>query len=201
MWPIDHVAVATGTLAAGEARLAARLGVPAGGGGAHPTMGTHNRLWSLGPAYLELIAIDPAAPHPGRPRWFGLDDAARPEGLAGWVLRVADIAAALAACPLPPGRIERHHRGAIHWQLTVPEAGLAPAGGTLPLLIEWPAGVTPPPATLSDAGLRLRALTVTSPAAAAIRALPLPPEVRVAEGPPALAADILLPGGGTVTLR
>jgi hypothetical protein len=37
-------------------------------------MGTHNRLLKLGEGfYLELIAIDPQAPPPGRPRWFGLD--------------------------------------------------------------------------------------------------------------------------------
>ncbi|WP_393939598.1 VOC family protein [Piscinibacter sakaiensis] len=44
------------------------------GGGAHPHMGTHNRLLRLGDhCYLEVIAIDPAAPPPARARWFGLD--------------------------------------------------------------------------------------------------------------------------------
>lgn len=37
-------------------------------------MGTHNLMLRLGDSsYLEIIAINPAAPAPGRPRWFALD--------------------------------------------------------------------------------------------------------------------------------
>ena len=41
-------------------------------------MGTHNRLLKIASerfpdSYLEIIAIDPEAPPPGRARWFGLD--------------------------------------------------------------------------------------------------------------------------------
>jgi len=32
--------------------------------GAHPLMGTHNRLLALGDLYLEVIAVDPAAQPP-----------------------------------------------------------------------------------------------------------------------------------------
>lgn len=206
MWPVDHVALGALDLEREAARLSARLGVPPAGGGAHPTMGTWNRLWRLGDAYLELIAVDPAAPHPGRPRWFGLDDPATAARLAagpallGWVLRVPDLAEALALCPVPPGLPEEHHRGTLRWSLTVPAAGAGLAGGTLPLLIEWPPGTPPPPAGMPDTGLRLLGLRVTSPLAAAIRALPLPPDVAVADGPPALAAELALPGGGRLTL-
>lgn len=206
MWPLDHIAVGALDLEQEAIALADRLGVAPSGGGTHPTMGTWNRLWRLGDAYLELIAVDPAAPHPGRPRWFGLDDPAVAARLAegpallGWVLRVPDLAGALARCPVPPGLPEEHHRGTLRWSLTVPVAGGGPAGGTLPLLIEWPQGSVPPPAGMPDAGLRLRRLSVTSPLAAAIRILPLPPDVAVAAGQPALRADLALPGGGFLTL-
>ena len=41
--------------------------------------GTHNRVMAISSegipdCYLEVIAIDPEAPEPGRPRWFGLDN-------------------------------------------------------------------------------------------------------------------------------
>ena len=44
-------------------------------GGAHPGLGTHNALLSLGHhSYLEIIAPDPNQPTPPRPRPFGLDE-------------------------------------------------------------------------------------------------------------------------------
>ena len=57
---VDHLAVAASSLDAST--LERVLGVPLAGGGKHDRMGTHNRLLRLGSdAYLELIAIDPAA--------------------------------------------------------------------------------------------------------------------------------------------
>ncbi len=76
-------------LADGVAWVEATLGVPMQPGGRHPTMGTHNALLRLGrSAYLEVIAIDPDAPPPSRPRWYGLDDLApdAPARLATWVV-------------------------------------------------------------------------------------------------------------------
>lgn len=41
----------------------------------HPQFGTHNRCLGMEDGiYLEVIAVDPEAPPPSRPRWFGLDD-------------------------------------------------------------------------------------------------------------------------------
>ena len=57
-------------------------------------MGTHNRLLKIASeaypqAYLEIIAIDPEAPRPARPRWFGLDEVDLSAGprLVHWVGR------------------------------------------------------------------------------------------------------------------
>ena len=73
MLAIDHIAVSAATLEDGSEWVEMALGVPLTGGGKHPHMGTHNRLLSLGDLYLEVIAVDPAAPKPGYPRWFDLD--------------------------------------------------------------------------------------------------------------------------------
>ena len=76
---IDHLVIGTASLEQGLSWCEATLGIPPGPGGVHPFMGTHNRLLRIdGPGfantYLEIIAINPAAPPPGRVRWFGLDD-------------------------------------------------------------------------------------------------------------------------------
>lgn len=204
MWTIDHVVLGAAELGPASEALAARLGAAPAGGGAHPAMGTHNALWSLGPLYLELIAIDPAAPPPGRPRWFGLDApgirARLAEGPAplGWVLRVTDPAAARAAWPGVPGPWEEHRRGALRWTLTVPGTGAAPHGGTVPLLIRWPEGTRRPDETLPDAGLRLARLDLALPDPACLPA-PLPPPVTVREGPAALRLAIRRPDGTEVS--
>ena len=71
---IDHIAVTAPSLALGAAWLEQVLGVAPQPGGEHPLMGTHNVLLRLGDdVYLEVIAADPRAAAPARPRWFGLD--------------------------------------------------------------------------------------------------------------------------------
>ena len=73
---LDHLVVAGATLAQAIEHFADLTGVVARPGGRHATMGTHNALVRLGPkTYVELIAIDPDATPPTRPRWFDLDDA------------------------------------------------------------------------------------------------------------------------------
>jgi len=73
---IDHLVIAAPDLASGTAHVADVLGIAPQGGGAHPRMGTHNRVLGMfGGMYLEVIAIDPEAAAPQRPRWFGLDSA------------------------------------------------------------------------------------------------------------------------------
>src|SRR5204862_2458991 len=74
---LDHLAIAAHTLEQGLAHVRDALGVDMPYGGKHPRMGTHNHLLRLGErVYVEVIAIDPSAPAPSRPRWFQLDDPA-----------------------------------------------------------------------------------------------------------------------------
>lgn len=161
MATLDHLVLATQDLAQGVAWLEDHLGVPLAPGGVHATMGTHNRLLRLGPfLYLELIAIDPEAPAPPRPRWFALDTpqmlariAERPR-LIHWVARCADIALESAACPEPLGEITTMQRGNFEWLITVPADGHLPGDGLVPTLIEW--RVRHHPATaLPEAGCTL----------------------------------------------
>lgn len=172
---IDHLVVAAADLDAGAAWLEARLGARLAPGGRHAAMGTHNRLLRLGPTtYLEVIAIDPAAPAPGRPRWFGLDDAAlrariaEQPRLVHWVARCEDIAAASAACMEPPGDILQLSRDSLRWRITVTADGKPLLGGLLPALIEWETA-RHPAANLPEAGCELMKLEGFHPEAGRVR--------------------------------
>jgi hypothetical protein len=203
---LDHFAIAATDLASGTAWLEARLGVQLAPGGVHPRMGTHNRVLRLGDGvYLELIAIDPAAPPPGRPRWFGLDEpvlaarlAERPR-LVAWVAATDDLEAAVAASPFPHGPAHEMTRGDLVWRITIPDDGAAVEGGAVPTLIEWPADVHPTKRML-DAGCSLERLTIRHAEPGRIReglaAFGLDdPALHVAKGAPSLAATIITPAG------
>jgi hypothetical protein len=151
---LDHLVVAARTLDAGAAWVSAALGVPTVEGGRHPLMGTYNRLLGLGGRrYLEVIAIDPGAPPPARPRWFGLDEPAMRERLARgpalihWVERTDDLEAALRSYPEAVEVLDAT-RGDLAWRITVPRDGRLPGRGALPTLIQWkgrhPADRLPP---------------------------------------------------------
>ena len=143
---LDHLVVVAPTLDAGAAWVRSALGADTRPGGRHDRMGTHNLLLRLGPDnYLEVIAVDPAAPPPGRPRWFGLDDLAPDTAprLAAWVARADDLDAAVAASPEPLGPVEPMTRGDLSWRLTIPPDGSVPLGGARPLLIRWAARTRP----------------------------------------------------------
>lgn len=142
-------------------------------GGRHEAFGTHNALLALGPqAYLEVIAIDPDAPPPDRPRWFALDDPATRERLAAgpalihWVARVEDLPDGM----LDDGReVLALSRGENRWRVTVPPDGSLRLGGVAPSLIQW---LTPPPPTrLAEQGVRLYTLQLTTPEPDSVREL------------------------------
>ncbi len=165
---LDHLAIACADLGVGVRRVEELLGVAMAPGGRHTRFATHNRLLSLGPeTYLEVIAPDPDAAPPDGPRWFGLDAAPAVPRLANWIVAADDL-----AC-LPVGPVVAMSRGALRWELTVPQDGGLPEGGGLPTLIRWPAGVHPA-AGLPDHGLRLRALEVHHPDADRLAAMVLP---------------------------
>ena len=154
---LDHLVVAARTLDEGVRWVSQRLGAAPAAGGKHAAMGTHNRLLSLGPdAYLEIIAIDPDAAPPGRPRWFSMDTPAmaarlaRAPALVHWVARTDDIDRELAGQDV---EILEMQRGEFRWRIGVPRDGLLADGGARPTLIQWIS--RSPAAVLPDAGVRL----------------------------------------------
>ncbi|OZI59229.1 VOC family protein [Bordetella genomosp. 4] len=157
---LDHIAVVAPDLASGTRFVEQALGVSLQAGGQHPRMGTHNKLLRLGDdVYLEVIAADPAAPAPQRPRWFELDQMT-PEStprLGTWAIRTDDIVAARAACSWDTGPIESMTRGTLAWRITIPADGSLPESGVAPTLIQW--DVPSHPANmLDDKGCTLQAL-------------------------------------------
>ncbi len=166
---LDHLAIAARTLDEGVGYVEDAFGVTMAPGGVHDAMGTHNRLLSLGPnLYLEVIAIDPGGRDPGRPRWFGLDHFDGPPRLNNWITRCDDIPKAMQALAMD-GEVMDLSRGDLAWQMAVTESGVTPFDGMAPALIRWQ-GAAHPAARLPDAACRLRALTVASPRASALRA-------------------------------
>ena len=74
MHKIDHFAIGATSLDAGVDALEPTLGIRVPDGSKHTLMSTHNCVMQSGnESFFELIAIDPDAPDPGRPRWFTLD--------------------------------------------------------------------------------------------------------------------------------
>lgn len=162
---IDHLTVTAPTLACGADFVQRALGVLPQKGGEHPRMGTHNLLLRLGEnMFLEVIASDPQAMPPCRPRWFALDSV-QPDSaprLATWVARTNDIGAALAASAEPLGAIEPMSRGLLNWLITIPVDGGLPLNGIAPALIEWQAEAHPA-TKLEDHGLSLAKLELFHP--------------------------------------
>lgn len=184
---LDHLVVAAPDLDAGTDYVAGVLGIAPQGGGAHAAMGTHNRVLGLfGGIYLEVIAVDPAAAAPARPRWFGLDSEAVRQRLRDgpfllhWAARVerpADLSRWQAQYPERIAPVIPMSRGSLHWRITVPADGSLPAwpgeagsagDGALPSLIQW--DVTPAPgASLPRQDLALRRLCAHHPRAELLR--------------------------------
>jgi hypothetical protein len=202
MLTLDHIAVAAERLETGEAAVEAALGLPLQGGGQHAAMGTHNRLLSLGPDYLEVIAIDPDGTPPAQPRWFDLDHFRGAARATTWICRCTDLEAALAAAPPGAGVPWSLARGDLRWRMAVPADGKLPFGGLFPALIQWEGPAHPAP-RLTDLGARLVGLRLFSPEADALRATLAPlisdPRVEVIASPaPRMEAVIATPRGEVV---
>lgn len=190
---LDHLVVAARSLDEGVRWCEATLGVTPGPGGAHPLMGTHNRLLNIASAafpgaYLEIIAIDPSkrpTRAAGLHRWFDLDDAALRAALAQdgpqlvhFVARVADVKrtlhalAAGAQAHIDRGQLLEAARdtpaGRLEWQITVRDDGQRLFYGALPTLIQW--GPVHPVDTMPASGLELVSLAATHPRVDSLRA-------------------------------
>jgi catechol 2,3-dioxygenase-like lactoylglutathione lyase family enzyme len=210
---VDHLVFAARSLDEGVAWCREHLGVEPAGGGEHVLMGTHNRIFRIDApgferAYFEIIAINPAAPAPGRRRWFDLDDermgAALAHGpaLVHFVARTTDIeraVAALAGQGIERGAVIPVQRGNLRWKMTVREDGQRLFDGALPTLIQWDG---PHPCdSLPASGAKLAALAVTHPQANVLRAaydaIGLL-DVNLREGAAAIQADLSTPLGRVV---
>ena len=162
---LDHLAVSCTTLTDGVSDVEKTLGVALAPGGQHAEMGTHNRLLSLGPdVYFEVIAINPDAPGPDRPRWFNIDNFNGSPRLTNWILRTPDMDTALAKLPQGFGVPMSLQRGDLRWKMAVPETGVLPWDGWAPAIIEWQGEAHPAP-RLPDAQVRLDCLTLKHPKA------------------------------------
>ena len=203
---IDHLLIAAQTLSQGCDFVESGLRVRPQPAGKHLLMGTHNALLRLGERlFLEVIAIDPEAPLPLRPRWFDLDEprmrASLAEGprLVHYVARTDAIDALAANSVEDLGSVLSIARGEVRWRMTVPADGHLPGRGLVPTLIEWP-DESHPADTLPDHGLALVALAGEHPEPAPVRAaiarLGLGESVKVTYGQsPRLAAMVRTPRG------
>lgn len=175
MLHFDHMTVIAPTLDEGIDYVRGCLEIELVNGATHIDMGTHNRRVKLGSdCYLEVIAVNPAAPPPTGPRWFGLDqgeavrsDWANGSRLKGWVARTNDI-----------DRVLMSHGALLgakkwlddHFHFSVPPDGSLPMGGALPSVID--VGDHLPTATsLQDQGIRLKELVIEHPTPSRIIAL------------------------------
>jgi catechol 2,3-dioxygenase-like lactoylglutathione lyase family enzyme len=205
----DHLVVVADDLRQGCDWVEERLGVRPQLGGKHVAMGTHNALLSLGARfYLEVIAVDPDANRPGRPRWFDLDEprmrAAIAEGphLAHWVARTGDIDAAAARLP-DLGVPTPMARGDFTWRITVPDDGHRPGRGLVPTVIQWP-DARHPADHMPDSGCRLVAIAGEHPEPATVRAelatLGLSDTMKVTYGKSPRIAAMIRTSRGVATL-
>ena len=196
---LDHLVVAAASLEQGVAWCEALLGVTPGPGGKHPLMGTHNRLMKISTGaypdcFLEIIAIDAAAPPPGRVRWFGLDDAAlQHSDMHRW---------GLITVGLKPGEPVAASRdtadGLLQWDILVREDGQLNCGGALPTLMQWKG--THPASRMPESGLTLKSVTLHGVPARARDVLRLRGVQVLPEAGPAIIATLATPRGD-VTLR
>jgi hypothetical protein len=170
MLRLDHLTIIAPSLDAGADHVRDLLGIDMPAGGKHPLMGTHNLLLRLSnEVFLEVIAVDPSAERPDRPRWFGLDDAdavrsAWDDGrrLRSWVAQTGDLDDVLARHGSTLGRKTRLSRDDRSWLFSVPSDGSLPVDGVAPSAIDWEEGGSPA-STMPDLGANLLSFQIEHP--------------------------------------
>jgi len=200
---LDHLVVTAISCEQGVSWLESKSGVSIPFGGSHPLMATHNHLTALTEnQFLEVIAIDPAARTPERPRWFNLDDkqhqgriSAAP-ALTTWVAATDNLDNSLETIRqlgIDPGVVVELTRGELHWRLALKENGSLAYDGIFPILIEWPSDINPV-SSMQDQGIRLENLVASHPQAAllsmAMERLGLADQITIQEGDASLAANL-----------
>jgi hypothetical protein len=171
MITFDHIAIAAPSLDEGAEYVRNLTGLTFPKGGEHPDMGTHNLVTALGPdTFAEVIAINPDATPPNRPRWFGLDDPteqAKFPCIQAWLLRTDDIDGCIAKAAelgIDLGRATPFRRDALRWRFAVTDDGAIPLDGAAPLLLQWDeTGPNHPANRMTDLGLRMDMLTIETP--------------------------------------
>jgi hypothetical protein len=182
MIEFDHIAIGAGTLQAGVDWLQSETNINIPVGGEHPKMGTHNHVMSTGDdVYIEVIANNPNAPQPERPRWFGMDDPRvelslyKAPRVFAWVCRTNNVTRMLNLLKdlgneTDLGTATDMQRGDLHWKIALRKDGLVPLWGSAPLLIEWPNGPHPSQ-NMADLGMRFASLNIETPHSSALSSL------------------------------
>ena len=182
MLRFDHIAIGCASLAQGAAYVAEQTGLTVPLGGEHPLMGTHNLLMSLGTdTFFEVISINPNAPKPAYPRWFGLDGANVQSNFAvgakphSWVLNSNNLDEDLAIAKslgIDLGTPRTQTRGDLTWRFAVRDDGAIPLDGAAPMIMEWPADMQAHPASrMMDLGTRIKSINLQTKYAAEVNKL------------------------------
>ncbi|EHM02843.1 hypothetical protein HMPREF9946_00748 [Acetobacteraceae bacterium AT-5844] len=207
MLKLDHLTVIAPSLAEGVEHVRRCLDLDVPFGQRHAYMGTHNHLLQLGDTvYLEIVALDPDAKHPGRARWFGLDDQGRVRRdwdagyrLRGWVARTDDIDGVLEGREAIFGRKVALPMDNPSFDFAIPDDGSLPLDGGAPCIIDR-RGKPRSMASIADLGARLQGFSLEHPEAEAIETLlrglsvDRPPVV-MQSGRQCYRARIATPGG------
>ena len=163
---LDHLVIAAETLQQGVDYIRKTMAVEIPQGGLHQSMATHNHLMQLGNnTYIEVIAINPNATPPDRPRWFNLDDALMRESLHRqprlicWVINTPDLNTTINESMLQIGHPTEFSRDNLSWQIALTDDGRLLANGLIPYVIQW--NTEPHPSNaMADPGCRLLSLDI-----------------------------------------
>lgn len=166
---LDHIVIGAANLQQGVDYIHERFGIEMPVGGEHPLMGTHNHLMQLGDnTFFEIIAINPQAPAPQSPRWYGLDDPSicaqlqQQPRLLTWVVNHPLIDSLLANTAFNFGKVIPISRGNLNWLFAVPDDGRILAAGLLPYVMQWQTDGHPAQ-NMTDLGCRLRRIRLYHP--------------------------------------